>query len=112
MYRNANQPSNSVLINNSILGVQVAENSLETSRIRSAIQSKIFDYNLEKSKCYERATAYYFDGYLCKDDCSGHVAGYEWAKENNIEDDYVCDSVRGNKKSFVEGCNIYIDNCI
>lgn len=49
---------------------------------------------------------YYFYGYKCTDDCSGHYAGYEWAEQNNInsEDDCV-----GNSQSFIEGCKVFVE---
>ncbi len=40
----------------------------------------------------------------CTQDCSGHEAGFEWAKENNIEDPYDC---TGTTQSFIEGCEVY-----
>lgn len=48
----------------------------------------------------------YFHGYACTEDCSGHEAGYEWAEENGISDEYDCD---GNSYSFIEGCNAYVE---
>lgn len=48
-----------------------------------------------------------FHGYSCLTlDCSGHEAGYDWAEENNISDEYGCD---GNSNSFNEGCIAYIE---
>jgi hypothetical protein len=40
----------------------------------------------------------------CIDDCSGHNAGFEWAKENAAGDPSVCS---GNGDSFVEGCEAF-----
>lgn len=45
-----------------------------------------------------------FHGYLCRVDCSGHEAGYEWAEENGITDPDDCG---GNSESFIEGCRAY-----
>ncbi|MBI4232581.1 hypothetical protein HY605_05085, partial [Candidatus Peregrinibacteria bacterium] len=42
----------------------------------------------------------------CTEDCSGHEAGYEWAEENDIEDEHDCD---GNSESFNEGCRAFIE---
>ena len=47
-----------------------------------------------------------FRGYECTDDCSGHEAGYNWAEENDISDEYDCD---GNSNSFNEGCQAYVE---
>lgn len=47
-----------------------------------------------------------FNGYDCTEDCSGHEAGYEWAEENDIDDEYDCD---GNSNSFIEGCQSYVE---
>ena len=40
----------------------------------------------------------------CTVDCSGHDAGFAWAKENEIEDPDQCG---GNSDSFIEGCRAY-----
>lgn len=40
-------------------------------------------------------------GYPCTVDCSGHEAGYTWAKRNGISDPSQCG---GDSMSFVEGC--------
>lgn len=37
----------------------------------------------------------------CTDDCSGHQAGYAWAKGKEITDPNECS---GNSKSFIDGC--------
>ncbi len=47
-----------------------------------------------------------FGGYECTEDCSGHEAGYAWAEENGISDEYDCD---GNSNSFNEGCMAYVE---
>ena len=47
-----------------------------------------------------------FNGYECTEDCSGHEAGYEYAEENGISDEYDCD---GNSNSFNEGCISYVE---
>ncbi len=47
-----------------------------------------------------------FDSYECLDDCSGHQAGYDWAEENDIDDDSACST---NSPSFNEGCQSFVD---
>lgn len=42
----------------------------------------------------------------CTEDCSGHEAGFEWAKEQGIADPSECG---GNSDSFVEGCEAYAE---
>lgn len=42
--------------------------------------------------------------YECTDDCSGHEAGYQWAKKNNITNPKRCG---GKSQSFIEGCKAY-----
>lgn len=51
------------------------------------------------------ASADTFDGYECTDDCSGHQAGYDWAEENDIDDEDSCDTP---SQSFNEGCQSYV----
>jgi len=50
-----------------------------------------------------------YNGYTCSDDCSGHEAGYEWAEENDVCDEYFDG---GNSDSFNEGVISYSEeNC-
>ena len=37
----------------------------------------------------------------CTDDCSGHEAGFEWARDNEVTDESECG---GNSQSFHDGC--------
>jgi len=50
---------------------------------------------------YETPT---FKGYECTDDCSGHEAGYNWAKKKGIIEPSDCS---GKSNSFIEGCRSY-----
>lgn len=43
-----------------------------------------------------------FGSSQCTDDCSGHEAGFEWARENSITDPGDCGST--DSQSFDEGC--------
>ena len=45
-----------------------------------------------------------FKGYVCTQDCSGHKAGYEWARRKGISDPARCG---GKSQSFIEGCMAY-----
>lgn len=50
-----------------------------------------------------------FSGYTCTSDCSGHEAGYDWAYENDVCDEYFDG---GNSESFAEGVRAYAEeNC-
>lgn len=46
------------------------------------------------------------DTSLCTIDCSGHDAGFEWARDNEITDSFDCG---GNSQSFIEGCEAYAE---
>lgn len=70
-----------------------------------------FGTSYEEDECNryvkENYTGYNnFNGYECTEDCSGHEAGYAWAEENYIDDEYDCD---GNSDSFNEGCLSYVE---
>ena len=52
------------------------------------------------------ATAATFDGYQCKGDCSGHQAGYDWAEQNDIDDESSCSTPSA---SFNQGCESYVE---
>jgi hypothetical protein len=43
-----------------------------------------------------------FGGYSCTIDCSGHIAGYEWAEKHSVTVEDECPA--GNSRSFREGC--------
>jgi len=45
-------------------------------------------------------------GLNCTVGCSGYDAGYEWAKQRDIDDDDYCPD--GNK-SFYKGCAAYVN---
>lgn len=49
--------------------------------------------------------AKFFRGSRCTADCSGHRAGYEWAKSSNIYREKEC---ANQSKSFTNGCKIYL----
>lgn len=52
------------------------------------------------------AAASTFGGNTCLTDCSGHQAGYDWAEENDIDDEYDCSTP---SDSFNEGCQSYVE---
>ena len=42
----------------------------------------------------------------CKEaGCPGHIAGYNWAADNNITDEGDC---TGKSEDFIEGCQVYV----
>ena len=43
----------------------------------------------------------YFRGYPCTQDCSGHMAGYQWALKKRLSSPSQCS---GRSNSFIEGC--------
>jgi hypothetical protein len=47
-----------------------------------------------------------FGGYPCNDNCSEHLAGYQWAQENGISEPDNCD---GRSAQFIEGCRVYAE---
>lgn len=70
-----------------------------------------FGTGYEEDECNQYVKENYsgfntYNGYECTEDCSGHEAGYEWAEENGIYDEYDCD---GNSNSFNEGCLSYVE---
>lgn len=48
-----------------------------------------------------------YKGYDCTVDCSGHKAGYDWAKKKNIKSHDECG---GRSRSFIEGCYAWVDS--
>jgi hypothetical protein len=48
----------------------------------------------------------YFRGFRCTQDCSGHEAGYAWARKRGVKEPSQCG---GNSRSFYEGCLAWAD---
>lgn len=48
-----------------------------------------------------------FWSYECTEDCSWHEAGYEWAENNDIDDEDDC---WWNSNSFIEWCIQYVED--
>ena len=48
--------------------------------------------------------AHMFHGYACTIDCSGHKAGYNWAKEQGLTEPARCPIAPRNLMSLTEGC--------
>ena len=44
--------------------------------------------------------------------CDGHQAGYEWARDRDISDEWDCDKAgeTSNSPSFAAGCRMYVDD--
>lgn len=51
------------------------------------------------------AQANSFGDYQCLDDCSGHQAGFDWAEQNQIDDEASCSTF---STSFNEGCVSFV----
>jgi hypothetical protein len=47
-----------------------------------------------------------FGKYKCTNNCSGHKAGYSWAKKRGVDNLEDCS---GNSQSFIEGCMEYAE---
>lgn len=47
-----------------------------------------------------------FGPYFCEDDCSGHVAGWEWARDHRAKSTEQCSG--SGSTSFLEGCRFYV----
>jgi len=55
------------------------------------------------SKCYVVPAP---EPWVCTGDCSGHQAGYNWAKQKSLSNPSGCDG--GKSLSFREGCEFYV----
>jgi hypothetical protein len=72
-----------------------------------AISSADFDEDVARDRAMDDLVYESYgsigEPYGCTDDCSGHEAGFEWAKENGVTDG----SCYGDSVSFQEGCHAY-----
>ena len=73
--------------------------------IKQQIQQRQKQTALPKPKLTENSL--YYKGYPCTIDCSGHMAGYIWAKIKGIRTPEECPI--GNSNSFYEGCRSYAE---
>ena len=62
---------------------------------------------MEREVAEEMAPRSTFGGYPCADDCSAHIAGFQWAEEHSIRDPDSCEGYTG---AFIEGCRVYADS--
>jgi hypothetical protein len=79
--------------------------SVITRQAVKQAQERASDRATEKNGVASNDGQRTFGGYSCSDDCSGHRAGYQWAKRNGIFDRRGC---IGKSKSFIEGCMAYL----
>lgn len=77
----------------------------EIERIKYA-EAKNFFIEKELNELYEKEFLNISDIHVCTTDCSGHIAGFEWAKSNDVWKHEKC---VGYSNSFVEGCRIFVD---
>ncbi len=59
--------------------------------------------SLERVKAHTGLS--WFGNFVCSQDCSGHLVGYQWAKTEKIQSQSQCPS--NQSKSFEEGCWVY-----
>ncbi|UYZ74821.1 hypothetical protein LP123_05690 [Moraxella bovis] len=69
------------------------------------ISAKQTYINIEQDELYKKSYLDVEDGSDCSQDCSGHEAGFEWAKENHPKDVSDCHS---HSQSFLEGCEAFL----
>ena len=65
----------------------------------------------ERHLCNRSLPKLIFNGRTCTVDCSGHIAGYEWA-EDRVNSGLLVDEddcISGKSSSFQEGCYSYFD---
>lgn len=85
--------------------------SSSSSEGGESYDSSTVEYEAEPEYEYDGDNESYYEsrGYGCTSDCSGHDAGYEWADENGVCDEYYSESY---SESFDEGVRVYAeDNC-
>lgn len=70
-------------------------------------KSKLGERNIVRSPTGK----YFFSGKACSGNCSGHIAGYDWADDkSSYKPDLYEEDCASNSKSFSEGCLIFIED--
>lgn len=71
---------------------------MQTWKLISAIATLTFAISAQANS---------FGGYQCIGDCSGHQAGFDWAEQNQIDDEASCST---SSNSFNEGCVSFVQD--
>lgn len=93
---------NKVVENSKLLTISEIERSLIANAVKSIELETYWDDYAE----YNIRTQYKFLDYECSTDCSGHIAGYEWAAVNAASHSADCSN---HSESFKRGCNLYVN---
>ena len=83
---------------------------LAAALVTGSCRSEPSDESIDQA--YEKAEEQLSDGNFedvgdtsqCTEDCSGHDAGFDWARDQGVTDPSECS---GNSQSFIEGCEAY-----
>lgn len=83
----------------------------ETSVPKGATDVRVINYSFHevlqsREVTPERTGIAGFRGYSCRSDCSGHRAGYDWARRRGVSRQSACS---GNSQSFIEGCWAWVN---
>lgn len=64
-------------------------------------------WSAKKSLAISKAQSGYiwFGDFICTNDCSGHEAGFLWAKQKGVRDEAECD---GSSDAFQQGCFTFV----
>lgn len=87
------------------------QSSPDRSDDESTSEASSQDSGSSSDQSYAAARADSFGELQCSGDCSGHVAGYNWAEEHDIDDEDDCETAgdNSNSPSFAEGCKTYVN---
>lgn len=92
-----------ILVTSAALLYQWHQSSKE--RAQAAVDDRISQRTAEiQSGTYQ--DTYGDEG--CTSDCSGHEAGFEWAREQGITSEDDCSSHGDSEGSFAQGCRAYV----
>lgn len=112
------------------LGLLYISNEQEKkSKIRNTERLRVIEENCNKdNKCLDKRAKresskgtkkiirsktgnYFFSGVSCSGNCSGHIAGYNWAEEKSYsKPDLDEDDCFSKSSSFSEGCDIFLED--
>ena len=80
---------------------------IKTQPVNNALVTDLAEDNTpDRRYRIDQGSRNVFMGKTCTVDCSGHEAGYAWAERNSIDDKDDC---TGKSRSFIEGCESYVD---
>jgi hypothetical protein len=89
-----------------VMGAEHRDQADQIRDLRNTIQHSLRPTAQLNADAPDGGTPLEFMGRPCSEDCSGHIAGWEWAAKRGAVRTAQCEVAKS--PSFAEGCRIYL----